>query len=146
MNAERWPVDFDALKRGDVIPSERVERVYGVSREDRAYSLAAMRLAKLVSTFFRRERGENVVVVCVRDDIRILTHAEQARHVRRQERIRRRSYLRNIEAGAAVDTDALSDEERQAHEEWLLRASWRKQQILKPPPAPLTDDRTESDT
>lgn len=131
MNAERWPVDFEKLQRGDIIPAARVEEWSGVERSDRNYSLYTMRLVDDIKRHFARERGEVVSVVCRQDDICVLTVPEQALHTRKAEVRRRQSYMRNLTEGLAVEPQLLADEEQKRHREWQLRASWRQQQMLE---------------
>ena len=45
MNAERWPVDYEALSKGDVIGVERLERITEMKYGTKGYELAALTLS-----------------------------------------------------------------------------------------------------
>lgn len=137
MDAQRWPLDFEALKRGDYLTPEIVEGAVQCSRFDKNYRLEVLRLRAMIQDSFV-SRGDLVTVVSERDGLRILTHSEQADYApEREARSVRQMMLAKAE-GAAVDLKQLSDEQRQRHERWMLRASWRLQQALKPPPPELS--------
>ena len=137
MDAQRWPLDFEALKRGDYLTPEIVEAAVQCSRFDKNYRLEVLRLRTMIQDSFVA-RGDLVTVVSERDGLRILTHSEQADYAPEREARSVRQMLLAKAEGAAVDLKQLGDEQRQRHERWLLRASWRLQQALKPPPPELS--------
>lgn len=71
------------------------------------------------------------------DGLRILTHPEQAEHVKAMEEQSIRRFGRAVVQGQAVDLAKLGDEQRSAHERWLLRSAFRLQQIRKQLPPEL---------
>lgn len=139
MSASRWPLDFDALQRGDLIPASKVEEIAGCTRDDRRYPMAMLRLSQQIRRHFMSERGDDVTVVSDHDDIRIHTMQEQAAYTRREDDRRRRSYVRNLRSGLSVDLSQLNETECREHRDWQVRAAWRKQQLGKRPPPSLTD-------
>lgn len=144
MKAERWPLDFDALRRGDRLSPEQVERAVAVPRDSRAYALKAMRLAKTISRHFAEVDGDNVAVVFVKDALHILTHAEQAEYARRRLRSEVSATVRVIGLGHSVDAAQLTVEQREKHDRWCIRSSWLEQQMRKPPPPMLTKEQPKA--
>lgn len=136
MDAQRFPLDFEQLKRGDYLNPELVEAAAQCSRFDKAFRLKVLRLREMIRAHFLA-KGDLVTVVSERDGLRILTHSEQADYApEREERAISQMLLARAE-GIAVDLQQLSDEQRQRHERWNQRIGWRTQQLMKPPPPEL---------
>jgi hypothetical protein len=137
MNASKWPLDYELLARGTTLTREQVENATNLSARDERYRLAALRLAHSIREHFAA-RGDFVTVISEGDTLRILTHAEQSRYAPQREAKAIRQIMVARAEGNAVDTKQLTDSEREWHEAWLRRNSWRAQQLLKPPPLELT--------
>ena len=142
MTAERWPLDFEKLQRGDVIASADIESISGVSQSSRKFPLEVLKLSRQIEQHFDVHRGEIVCVISQNDNLRILTVPEQARYTRRQAVVRRTSLLRTMRKGMSVDLAQLTEDEARVHEDWQARESWRIQQMNKRPPPKLTDGNT----
>lgn len=138
MNGEPFPLNFDDLKRGDYLPPEDVEKATLTSRSDhKAFRIRALQLCKQIRGHFLRTLGDTVTVVFDGDGLRILTHQEQFEHApKRADQALRQIALSQQEA-SAVDVRQLSDEQREQHDRFIRKNSWRLQQIRKPPPPEL---------
>ncbi len=134
--AKLFPLDFASLRRGDYLPPETVETAVLAQRSDPTYRIRTLALRDEIRMHFQRA-GDIATVVFERDGLRILTHQEQADYAPAREARGMRQILTARIEGGAVDLAQLGDEQRQRHERWLLRNSWRAQQLLKPPPPEL---------
>jgi hypothetical protein len=136
MDAQRFPLDFQALKRGDYLTPQQVEQATLTPRDHRNYRVEMRQLRDQIMAQFLT-RGEVVTVITENDGLRILTHAEQSEHAPTREQRAVRQMLIARAEGAAVDLQQLTDDQRQRHERWEQRSSWRLQQVLKQPPPEL---------
>lgn len=140
--AQRFPLDFDALRRGDYLPADVVEVAVSCSRSTVRYSIEVLRLCQMIRTAFM-ERGEGMVTVCRDGDgVRILTHEEQAEYAEnRQARGIRNIFVAGIEARSVDPAQLRNDEQRKRLDRFLQVNAWRMQQLAKkappqfPPPA-----------
>ncbi len=48
MESNRWPMDFEALNKGDVIPIEQIERIVQAKKGTEKYALGALSLADAI--------------------------------------------------------------------------------------------------
>lgn len=115
MEATRWPIDYEAIKKGDSIPVDKVERLVGVSRTDARFSLLAMQMAKQIE----RDLHINKKMWTVRTEggsIRVLTDAEASHYNHSRQRRDRRSMFRRFALNSAVDATLLSDDQKQQHD------------------------------
>ena len=78
--AERWPVDYDSLKKGDSIPPRVVCEYFKTSQSSRHYSLFAMRLGEMIERELEA-RGLHVLTCTKNDFVHILTDEEAAESV-----------------------------------------------------------------
>jgi len=127
--AKPYPLDFDALKRGDVILPGVLAEALGFEAGTDKYRLGCMALAGQIRKVFR-ERDGDVVSVCIRgDSIAILYHADQDLYVRRQKgRVLAQFARRHIE-DMGTDASKLSESSRKARDRRLLLDSWKLQQV-----------------
>ena len=116
--AQRTPVDYDALKKGDVIPAARIEQIVGVTRASPNYAFRMLRLKGQIERELA-DRGKVWTIASANGDLRVLTDAEastynftEAAHARSKER---RCFARQ----AAVEVDKLPADERPEHERRL---------------------------
>lgn len=128
---QKWPFDWDRLKKGDRIPAERLERVVGHKRsEHKDYSFALLSLAQEIEREMG-SRGNPVTVRRQHDDLIILTDSQAALHNDNQFQLARRKMGRALVRQAAVDTNKLSDDEMRRHEQRYLANSRMYQAILR---------------
>lgn len=76
---ERYPLDFDALKKGDGISREKCESILRVSATDDKYGLKLLALKETVVRGLEN-RGLPVTVVCDHGGLKILTDEEAAEY------------------------------------------------------------------
>jgi len=79
-DAELWPVDYDTLAKGDVIPQAKCCEILGKSESDPKYGLYLMRLAKRIEHEMG-SRGKPCVVRCLQGGIRVLLDSEAVTYV-----------------------------------------------------------------
>lgn len=79
-DVEKHPIDWSSLKKGDVIGADEMERILGVSRTHRDYSI---KLCAFCQRTMDELETRGLVVVCRsdRDAMRILTDAEAAEYL-----------------------------------------------------------------
>lgn len=136
MDAQRFPLDFQALKRGDYLTPAQVEDATLTPRHSSQYRVAMLQLRDEIRAYFLG-RGEVVTVITEQDGLRILTHAEQAEHAPARARKAVQQLLISHAEGKAVDVQQLTDDERLRHERSVMRSSWQLQQLTKPQPPKL---------
>lgn len=137
-DSSRWPLDFEALSRGDVVQPETIEQAYGVSRADGKFRWLSMALAGDIEAYFRESRGDELLVKHDGDRLRLLTHPEQAREAQRRAALMVRGYGRALLKASGVDRTQLVDEERDKHDQFVRVTGWRVQQLRRQPPPELT--------
>lgn len=136
MSAERFPLDFDALNRGDYLSAEAVEKATLARRSDDGFWHKVLRLKEMIRDHFE-SRGEIVTVRSEGDGLRILVHTEQAEYAQDRERRAIKQVLISRKEAQGVDVLQLGDEQRERFERWKHRNAFRTQQMLKPPPPRL---------
>lgn len=117
--ATPFPLDFDALKKGDVISEDRLEAITSEKRETKEYQFKAMSLADRIEREMA-ERGLSVYAVVRREKIRILTDDEAKEHTQRLGLQAVRKLFRAVRKGGAVDTTGFTIEQKQEHERQII--------------------------
>lgn len=112
---EKYPFDYDALNKGDVIPAERIEEITGIKRHEAAYSIAVMGLQSQVQHELI-DRGRDVVVRCDKGALRILTDPEAAEYTAKLFTQRKRQLVRAHGYGLRVQVANLDEQQRLSHE------------------------------
>lgn len=134
LDPTRWPLDFERLERGRVLSVEDVERATLTERNDeRAFDLARLQLRGQIINYFRDFKHDCVTVVNDGLGLRILNHQEQAAYAPQRESKAIRQIRLAAAEGAAVDLKQLTDEQRDRHERWMAKNSWRMAQLSKRP-------------
>lgn len=79
MSITRYPLDFDALKKGDYIPPERIEEIFQIKLEDdiKAFHLKLLGLKEQIEDRLWA-RGETATIKIEKDGVRILLDSEAA--------------------------------------------------------------------
>jgi hypothetical protein len=117
--AERYPLDYDALAKGQTIDADRIEEIVGVSRTLATYSGKQVQLAATIEEELA-DRGKPVTVQCIGAEIRILTDSEALAATDN----RFRKYLRQARKAnrnlAEIDVRNLSAKERQLHDREMV--------------------------
>lgn len=98
--SDLFPLDFEALKKGDVIPEERIEKIYNVSRrrDPERYRLSMLRLKGDIE----QARGD-LVCRSKKYAIHVLLDQEAEGHTWDRFNHGAREMLRNTERRARVD-------------------------------------------
>lgn len=112
--ARRYPLDFDAIRKGDVLTADVLEEIFGVARSRRAYSSRQVGLAKRIERELAL-RGRPATVRCVGPEVRVLLDGEaSSRNGRLFVQYRRRMSRRHVKM-VEVDVANLTPEERDRH-------------------------------
>lgn len=118
VKVERFPVDYEALQKGDVITVERLEKITGKSHGTVAHQLGVLQLMGQIErdmwaankrVTLKLDKG--AIVVCTDSEAAI----KNARDFMLGLRKLSRSHVRN----QFVDVSQLADDERAAHERKL---------------------------
>lgn len=114
----RFPIDYDKAEKGDRIEAALLEQVFGCNRLDQKYNMALRRLSATIEDELWM-RGKNYTV-CIRDyGIAILTDPESSDYNQARFRHHLGGIARSNRKMAMVDTAALSQEARAAHDKNL---------------------------
>lgn len=115
----KYPFDYDALNKGDVITAEVIEGLCNLPRTDHKYGLKLMSYQQQIQNELAL-RGKSVVVRCDHGALRILTDSEAAEHTAAVFNQRKWQMVRAHASAMRVDTGKLTDEQKISHERNLL--------------------------
>lgn len=132
----KHPLDFDVLKKGDVITIEKMEEIFSLSRKDEDFCFKRMGLRnKIIDEL--DVRGYIVTVVFDHDALRILTDEEASdyndRRFQKGIKVMFQAHRRNL----GVDRGNLSEDKKKVHDRNLevnggtLSATLEKRQELR---------------
>lgn len=111
----RYPVDYSGVEKGSVIPAEVIEEMSGTLRSSAFYSAKQINLCKTIETELAL-RGKQVLAVCVKDTVRVLTDPEAIEYSRKlfETGLRRaeRAHVKMLE----IDVRGLSPQEAETRE------------------------------
>lgn len=120
-NGERYPLDFDLIRKGDAWTSTEIAEMLGVQVDTQEYAFAALRLRHQIEVECKF-RNYPVTVAVVRGVLRVLTDSEAVEYNARQFEKGIRSSGRAFGRQQRVDVRQLTTEERVANERSLLLA------------------------
>lgn len=124
LEASSFPIDFDALKKGDDIPVSVIEHISGTKYGTTAYNTAALQLRdKIESRLKEREDPLHVVIESRLGVIHICTDKEATRVAYSRVEHACASLRRNTIRLTRVDTGNLSQAELADHDRRLRMAS-----------------------
>lgn len=129
--AKPFPIDFDELERGSIIPASAIESWRGHKPGTNEYRVDAMQLAQRVRDHFEDNRGDVVSVRMRGDTIAVLTHVEQNEYVPSAQRAALRAFARRHVEDQGIDPAQLSLDDQKRREARLVRSSWLLQQSRK---------------
>lgn len=112
--ARPWPLDFDGLKKGDVISIEVIERIANCKCDTTDYALKAMALAEKIMCV-KKEHLEPVTAKVEKGTIRILLDHEATVYNDKTVRAGLRKIGRGCERMSEVDTRQLTGEQHNKH-------------------------------
>lgn len=119
MQTEKYPFDFDAMQKGDLIPAEIIESIVKLPRTDRQFALKLLGLKEQIEDELDA-RGRPVVAKCERDGIKILTDEEARPYTEQQFKIGARKLRRAHLKTCLIDQSNLNDEDRKLHDSQML--------------------------
>lgn len=114
-HVEKYPLDFDALYKGDEVPVEKLQEIIQHPVASDEYRFAVMALAQRITDELS-ERGIEAVVVQRKGGLRILTDSEASIHCYNEAQRGYKMIGRNLKRQIVVDQTALTEEERRMHE------------------------------
>lgn len=116
---ERWPVDWDSLKKGDFIDRERCEKIVDCPSDSPKYALKLLSFKETVEREMA-DRGKPVTVRVDHGSLKILTDSEASAYNEDRQRASLRAFSRGHRRNVAVDVAELNDEDKAKHERRLL--------------------------
>ena len=121
MNTEAtpYPLDFDALEKGQTLPAGELERITNEKRGTNDYRFAVLKLTGRIQDELR-DRGRPVTVCTKGDDLLILTDAEASIHNEELYKQRLRQLVRTHRRACEVDVANLTEQQKQEHDGRLL--------------------------
>jgi hypothetical protein len=112
--AERYPIDYDALKKGDSIGPGRLVEILGVRQTHPRWQLKLLALQQEIERELW-DRGKPWTVAIRKGFIAVLTDSEAAEYNRRRFLSAQRSLHRSHRRNSAVDQANLAESERAMH-------------------------------
>jgi hypothetical protein len=115
MDNSRFPIDFDAVQKGDKFTPEQIETILGISQDSERFQLAVLAFVERIRDELD-SRGKPATVAIVKKCVTILTDQEASiynatefdRGLRKSGRAHRRA--------VQVDVGLLDHDDRQRHE------------------------------
>lgn len=119
MQAEKYPLDYDLLKKGDLIPPEHVETVVKMSRTSPQYGLKVLAFKQQIESELEA-RGRPMVLKCEKGGLKVLTDEEARPYTEQQFRQHQHGLRRAHMRTCVIDSSNLSSEDRQRLESQIL--------------------------
>lgn len=128
-DAERWPIDFDAIQKGDVIPVSQLETILGVSRFARSgtHFVENAEYQKLLKDFQGkvkhelRKRDIKMTVACDHGTITFLEDEEAAHYNDRLFRSGEKRMRTAAQQAMGCDANQMTEE---------TRTRWRRSLVV----------------
>lgn len=114
-----YPLDFDALNKGDQIPQERLEEITGTRRGTQEHSFAVLALRGRIMAELR-DRGKHVSVRISHGALQVLTDEQAAVYNVRLFRHGLRKSVRSYKRLANVNAQGLDSAQKRDHDRNLL--------------------------
>lgn len=124
---ERYPINIDELRKGQVITTDELTRIIGRRPEQDQHKWQWSLLA--LQGFIHDKT--TLTVKIVPEGMRVLTDSEAAIYNHRRGAQALRAFMRRYERNGMVDETALSEEERKIHASNLLNQSRYASAILQ---------------
>lgn len=115
MAVQLYPLDFESLQKGDVIPVEKVEEIARVKRDHPRFNFAALHLAKRIETELA-DRGRAVTVRSEHGALVICTDEDASNYNERRVKAQARGMGRSVRRMVSVDRTNLSTERLPVHD------------------------------
>ena len=114
-----FPLDFDALEKGDVITTDRLEAITGKQRGTQTFQLAVLVLRERIVNECK-DRDKFFTVAFVKGNLRILTDEEAAIYNARTFKAGMKRSRKSLTRLAKVDVGKLDDLQKKSHERNLI--------------------------
>lgn len=114
----KYPIDFDAVRKGDEFPPEELEDIFGKKPGTDEFRFAVLGLQSLI-----QERTGFTVKGMSSGGLRVLTDAEAAEHNQRIFAQNLRGMVARHALNCQVDVDNLSSDQKLKHDRNLLSQS-----------------------
>ena len=114
-----YPLDFDALQKGDVITIDRLEAITGKRRGTQEYQLAVLGLRERIISECK-DRDKFFTVAIVKGNLRILKDDEAAIYNSRTFKMGMKRSRKSLSRLAKVDVGNLDDLQKKSHERNLI--------------------------
>ena len=115
MDASKYPFDFAALKPGDLIDADVIEKITGVDRKSPKYWQCQQRIRSILADGIEEFQDWISTIKSEGPHLRILKHNEAAKYNPRRKRIYKRQLIQTHRRNMSVDMTQLTAEEQQAH-------------------------------
>ena len=140
MNTEKHPLDFDALKLGEVISRERIAQAFPNKDPDhRNYGIdVLLPLKEQIEQRMEDRLPYTVRVVQYERGLRILESAEIPSYEANQRALAIGRYARSVRKQSGVDVTGFGQKQLDTHWAALTRDSMRVQFLNHPDPAAFT--------
>lgn len=114
-DVSRWPIDYDALRKGTTISRERLERITGKQAGTKDYQLKLLAIQSQIERELN-QRGHAWTIKIQKDEIRVLTDAEASTYNHALQVQARCAMEKRYALNAAVDVSALGEDQRKQHD------------------------------
>lgn len=121
-NVTRYPIDFDALKKGDVISVEALIRITGLKPNEDGYPWAVMQLRSRIEEELE-VRGYPVTLAQIKGDLHILEDAEASSYNWSTHNKAIRGLYKSYRRNRSVDISALDEDQKRQHSKRLSNQS-----------------------
>lgn len=131
MEAEKYPLDFDALKKGSSVSTKKLEEILDCKQHLAEFGFKTMQFCKNVNKRLL-ERNIDAAVVMQKKTLKVLTSSEAQDYVARNAEGAIGKFFRVSRLGLrSVDPSELSAEDRRRYESECLSRSILGQAIRK---------------
>lgn len=110
-----WPIDYDAIQKGDIIPVDRVEKITGKKQGCSDYDFAVLKLKDRIERELH-ERGNVWTLRTEKGAIKILKDEEAALYNHAEQVRARATEARRFALMQSVDVSKLSPDILKTHE------------------------------
>jgi hypothetical protein len=121
---DKYPLDFDAIVKGQVITQAELEQITGKRPGTDEYQFALLSLQQMI-----QEKTSCTVKICSKVELKVLTDEEASQHNHKLFLQNVRGMRSRFELNTAVDMGELSEGQRAKHERNLVVQSLYVQAI-----------------
>ena len=110
---QKYPIDFESLRKGDVITTNELEDILQLQAGTAAFDIGSLKLKSAIEREMAK-RGKDFIVVFRQESIRVLTDAESVDYIDTINRLGVRKIVRAFDSlGKVNPTELNSDQLRQ---------------------------------